>query len=80
MLHFEDIQSSLHKDVVMHRLKLHVPGDDKGAEDAFSVTRKRMDIATERAERLAARFSAHTAPQPFTAIVELVRLLTTLRR
>jgi hypothetical protein len=47
--------------------------------NAYTVTRKHVAIATERAERLAARFSAHTDPEPFTAIVELVTLLTTLR-
>ena len=79
LLHFEDIQSPLHRDVVMRRLKLHISGYDKGAGNAFSVTRKHVAIATERAERLAAQFSARTDPEPFTAIVELVRLLTTLR-
>ncbi len=79
LLHFEDIQSPLHRDVVMRRLKLHIPDYDKGAVNAFSITRKHVAIATERAERLAARFSAHTDPEPFTAIVELVTLLTTLR-
>ena len=79
LLHFEDIQSPLHRDVVMRRLKLHISGYDKGAGNAFSVTRKHVAVATERAERLAAQFSAHTDPEPFTAIVELVRLLTTLR-
>ena len=79
LLHFEDIQSPLHRDAVMRRLKLHIPGYDKGSGNAFSVTRKHVAIATERAERLAAQFSARTDPEPFTAIVELVRLLTTLR-
>lgn len=79
LLHFEDIQTPLHRDVVMRRLKLHIPGYDKGAGNAFSVTRKHVGVATERAERLAAQFSAHTAPEPFTAVVDLVKLLTTLR-
>jgi len=79
LLHFEDIQSPLRRDVVMRRLKLHIPGYDKGVSNAFSVTCKHVAIATERAERLAAHFSAHTDPEPFTAIVELVTLLTTIR-
>jgi hypothetical protein len=79
LLHFEDIQTPLHRDDVMRRLKLHIPGYDKGAGNAFSVTRKHVGVATERAERLAAQFSAHAAPEPFTAVVDLVKLLTTLR-
>ena len=37
-------------------------------------------ILTRAASALAARFSACTAPEPYTAIAELVTLLTTLRR
>lgn len=79
LLHFEDIQSPIHRDDVMRRLKLHIPGYDKGEGNAFAVTRDRLDVATLRAERLAQRFNAYTEPEPFTAIVELVNLLTKLR-
>lgn len=79
LLHFEDIQAPIHRDDVMRRLKLHIPGYDKGEGNAFAVTRDRLEVATSRAERLAQRFSAHTEPEPFTAIVELVNLLTKLR-
>lgn len=79
LLHFEDIQAPLHRDEVMRRLKRHIPGYDKGAGNAFYITSEHLAIATQRAERLAARFSARTDPEPFTAIVELVKLLTTLR-
>ena len=37
-----------------------------------------LAVATQRAERLAERFTARTDPEPFTAIVDLVSLLTTL--
>lgn len=79
LLHFEDIQAPIHRDEVMRRLKLHIPGYEKGAGRAFATTRDRLDIATQRVEALANRFAADTAPEPFTAIVDLVRLLTTLR-
>ena len=79
LLHFEDIQAPLHRDEVMRRLKLHIPGYDKGAGNAFAITGAHLSVATLRAERLSARFTAHTDPEPFTAIVELVKLLTTLR-
>jgi hypothetical protein len=70
LLHYEDIQAPLHRNEVMRRLKLHIPGYDTG---------EHLAVATQRAERLAERFSAQTEPEPFTAIVELVKLLTTLR-
>lgn len=79
LLHYEDIQAPLHRDDVMRHLKLHIPSYDKGAGNAFAITGEYLDIATQRAERLAERFSARTDPEPFTAIVELVKLLTTLR-
>lgn len=78
LLHYEDIQAPLHRDEVMRRLKQHILGYDKGSGNAFAITGEHLAVATLRAERLAARFSARTDPEPFTAIVELVKLLTTL--
>ena len=79
LLHYEDIRAPIHRDEVMRRLKLHIPGYEKGAGRAFATTRERLTVATQRAELLAARFTADTAPEPYTAIVELVAGLTTLR-
>lgn len=79
LLHFEDIQAPLHRDEVMSRLKQHFPGYDKGAGNSFAITRDHVAVATQRAESLSLRFSARTDPEPFTAIVELVSLLTSLR-
>jgi len=79
LLHYEDIQAPIHRDDVMDRLKQHIPGYDKGAGDAFATTRDRLETATQRAHALAAKFNAYTAPEPFTALHELVMLLTTLR-
>ena len=45
----------------------------------FASTRDRLAIATQRAQALAAKFSAYTAPEPFTALHKLVALLTALR-
>jgi hypothetical protein len=79
MLSPTDIHAPLHRDQVMHRLKQHIAGYDKGARNSFALTCQNLAIALQRAERLAARFTARTDPEPFTAIVELVKLLTTLR-
>jgi hypothetical protein len=80
LLHFEDIQSPLHRDEVIRRLKLYISGYEKGMKKAFETTREHLPVATERAELLATRFAADTDPEPFTAIVGLVSLLTTLSR
>lgn len=79
LLHYEDIQSPLHRDEVIRRLKRHIPGYEKGMGKAFETTSEHLPIATQRAELLAKRFAADTDPEPFTAIVALVSLLTTLR-
>lgn len=79
LLHYEDIQAPIHRDEVMNRLKQHIPGYDKGAGGAFATTRDRLQTATLRAQALAVKFNAYTDPEPFTALLELVTLLTTLR-
>lgn len=80
LLHFEDIQAPIHRDEVMARLKQHTPGGyEKGAGGAFAATRGRLETATQRAQALAAQFNAYTDPEPYTALHELVALLTTLR-
>jgi len=79
LLHYEDIQASLHRDAVLQRLKVHLPGYEKGVVGAFALTRQRLAIATLRAQALSEKYSAYSAPEPFTAIHELVKLLTSLR-
>ncbi|CAN7281561.1 RloB family protein [Pseudomonas sp. LjRoot71] len=79
LLHYEDIHHPIHRDEVMARLKQHIPGYEKGAGGAFATSRERLEVATQRAQALAAQFNAYTEPEPFTALHELVALLTTLR-
>jgi hypothetical protein len=79
LLHYENIQAPIPRDEVLQRLQQHIPGYSKGKADIFAISRERIQIATERAQALAAKFSAHDAPEPYTAISDLVTLLTTLR-
>lgn len=79
LLHYEDVLAPLHRDEVMQRLKRHIPGYDKGSGGAFAITRAHLAIATGRAQRLAARFTAYDEPEPFTDMAALVDLLTKLR-
>jgi RloB-like protein len=79
LLHYEDIQASLHRNEVMSRLKNYIPGYAKGARGIFSLTREYLPLAMGRAEHLAEHFTAKDAPEPYTAITELVRLLIELR-
>lgn len=79
LLHYEDIQAPIHRDEVMARLKQHIPDYEKGAGGGFSTTRDRLETATQRAQALAVQFNAYTDPEPYTALHELVTMLTTLR-
>jgi len=79
LLHYEDIQAPLHRDEVIQRLKQYFPGYEKGVAGTFATTREHLDIAALRAGRLATRATAYDDPEPFTAIPELVLLLTNLR-
>lgn len=79
LLHYEDIQAPIHRDVVMARLKQRIHGYDKGTGGAFATTVFRLETAMQRAQALAAKFNAYTTPEPFTALDELVKLLITLR-
>lgn len=79
LLHYEDIQAPIHRDEAMARLKQHIPCYEKGAGGTFATTRDSLETATQRAQVLSAKFNAYTDPEPFTALHELVALLTTLR-
>jgi len=79
LLHYEDIRAPIHRDEVLARLKRHIPGYEKAAGGMFAITRNRLATATQRAQALAEKFDAYTEPQPYSALHELVTLLTTLR-
>jgi hypothetical protein len=79
LLHYEDIQAPINRHEVMRRLVQHIPRYEKGLDKAFAISGVHLPDATRRAEQLAERFDAHTDPEPFTAVGELVKLLTTLR-
>lgn len=80
LLHFEDIQAPIHRDDVIHRLKKYIPDYEKGICNAFERTRNQLSFAIHRAKRLAHIHNAHTAPEPYTAIFDLVELLINLRQ
>ncbi|HPW30378.1 MAG TPA: RloB family protein [Rhodoferax sp.] len=79
LLHFEDIQAPLHRDEAERRLRRYVPGYVKGMKGVFAITRGRLAEATRRATLLSGRFTAETEPEPYTAVGDLVKLLTSLR-
>jgi hypothetical protein len=80
LLHYEDISTLLSRDEVLRRLKKYIPSYEKSMKNAYATTRSCLDAALQRAETLAGGGSnAHTAPEPFTDVATLVKLLMTLR-
>lgn len=80
LMHYEDIQHPIHRDEVLSRLKRHLSGYDKGAGNSFATTRGNLDIASQRARKLAALSTAFDDTEPSTDIVDLVALLITFGR
>jgi hypothetical protein len=79
LLHFEDIQHPLHRDEVMRRLKVYIPGYDKGAGGSYALTQHLVEVASERALALAERSNAFIDSEPYTDLYQLVSLLDSLR-
>jgi RloB-like protein len=75
LLHFEDVQIPLHRDVALARLKIYLPDYTKGKTGTYEATKDQRFIAAERAEKL----PEHNGNDCFTEIHELMTLLTTLR-
>lgn len=79
LLHFEDIKAPLRQNEVMQRLKKHIPDYEKSTKNMYSNTRAHLDVATQRAEKLAEAFDATTDnTEPYTGIFKLVKKLITL--
>jgi hypothetical protein len=80
LLHFADIHAFFERTEVFRRLRTHIPGYEKGAENVYAVTESSLDQATQRAKRLQERFSAYTGTDPYTLVNEVVELLRAIRR
>jgi len=79
LLHYEDIHHAIPRNEVMKRLKKHFPNYSKGSRATFATTQHQLDVATQRAQALALKFTEFTDPEPFTALHELVAVLKALR-
>jgi hypothetical protein len=79
LLHFEDIQAIMHRDEVLHRVKKHIPGYEKGNSGIYSLLESRFDTATKRSIKLVDSNDPHDDTQPYTKIHELAELLKKLK-
>ena len=79
LLHYEDVYTPLHRHEALERLKVHLPGYEKGGGGHWHTTQARLDDATARANHLAALTNAFDGTQPYTAMHELVSRLVHLK-
>jgi hypothetical protein len=79
LLHYEDVQAPIARAEVISRLRNHLRDYEKGMTNTYALTERHLWIAKKRAAFLSERNSAHTDPEPYTGMGELVTLLTTLR-
>lgn len=78
LLHFENVQHFLERDVVYRRVRQHLPGYEKGNEDTYAITKDLIPAATERAIQLRRQYSADNGGEPYTDADELVAFLRNL--
>lgn len=80
LLHFEDVHHLIHRDEALRRLKRYLPDYEKGYGLAFAKTKASLGTAVDRARTLMARNDPADDDEPYTRVVDLVELLTTLRK
>lgn len=84
LLHFEDIQHALHRDDVEHRLKTHIPDYVKGKTLTYSYTKSAIEVAKQRAKKLALNHEKlKTTPSkcnPVTYVYKLVEEIEALKK
>ncbi|MDE3023491.1 MAG: RloB domain-containing protein [Pseudomonadota bacterium] len=79
LLHFEDVLAPLHRTDVYRCLRQYLIDYDKGLTGHYAQTCQHLDVATQRAKRLAERTTAYDGVESFTDMHRLVHLLTTLK-
>ncbi len=79
LLHFEDVNSPVHRDHVFERLRRYLPGYTKGQGGNWAATREFLATATRRATVRANATSAYDGHEPYTALHELVSKLVHLK-
>lgn len=79
LLHFEDISALCHRNEVLHKLKKHYPEYEKNTQGVWERTKEDFETALTRASKLMENTSLHKDDLPYTAVGDLVRILTKLK-
>lgn len=78
LLHFENVQGFLERDVVYRNVKRHLPDYEKGNDDTYAKTKHLIAEATRRANELRRQYNAFSGGEPYTDVDQLVALLQSL--
>jgi hypothetical protein len=79
LLHFQDVPAYHHRDVIMEKLKVHVPAYDKGKEGMFGLLRPSLENATTRANWLNENYCRLPGTDSYTDVHRLVSFLITIK-
>ncbi|MCZ7560471.1 MAG: RloB family protein [Burkholderiaceae bacterium] len=79
LLHFEDVHAPIDRAAAYERLRVHLPGYEKGGGGCWPATRDRLSEATDRARARARVTNAYDGNEPFTGLHELVDVLVHLK-
>jgi hypothetical protein len=79
LLHFEDVQTSIHREAVFKRLRTHISTYEKSMQNLFSLTESNLVTATDRAKVLKRTYQRIPGVDPYTDVHELVDLLRRIR-
>ncbi|WP_271270476.1 RloB family protein [Aliamphritea hakodatensis] len=79
LLHFENRQTMMPKEDVYAALSHHIDNYEKGNQNHYSITKRWLDIAIERAESLAKENTFWTGCDLYTDIHLIVKLLLSFK-
>jgi len=79
LLHFLDVTSRMHRDVVFRRVKTHIPEYEKGMKGLFKLIESNVPAATARAKILKEINQRIPGDDPYTDVHELVEFLRLIR-
>lgn len=79
LLHFENIQAWLHRREAFKRLKVHIPGYEKGKKGTYAATSEFLETAILRGKALQVRFERVPGQDAYTDVHDLVETLRNLR-
>ena len=80
LLHYADVRSWMHRDVVLNKLRTHIPDYEKGMPNLFTLTESLLSVSTGRARALKINHQRIPGEELYTDVHELVDYLTSLVR